>query len=138
MQEKEKQYGDGDTSYQAAGGEVGLRKLAQDFYAQMQALPEAKVILDMHPRDLEVSIDKLALFLCGWLGGPKKFKEKYGPIHIPKRHRHLPVGFDEKAAWLLCMEKALQEQDYSEDFKEYLMIQLEVPAERIRVVASEV
>jgi hemoglobin len=67
------QYGVGDASYQAAGGEVGIRKLVDDFYDVMEQRPEAQKIRKMHPADLTVSRDKLTLFLCGWLGGPRSY-----------------------------------------------------------------
>lgn len=130
-------FGHQDCSYQSAGGEVGLMKLSKDFYAFMDSLPEAKVIRAMHPSDLTLSIEKLALFLCGWLGGPKLFQEKYGPIHIPQRHSHLKIGTTEKEAWLLCMKKALEKQPYDESFKEYLVTQLQVPAARIHAKCQE-
>jgi hemoglobin len=41
----------------------------------MNELPEAGVIRKMHPDNLEVSVDKLARFLCGWLGGPKLYND---------------------------------------------------------------
>lgn len=41
------QYGVGDASYQAAGGEVGIRKLVDDFYDAMERLPEAQKIRKM-------------------------------------------------------------------------------------------
>lgn len=129
-------FGKEDNSYMAAGQEEGLTKLCDDFYYFMDTLPEAKTIRDMHPKDLTESSQKLAFFLCGWLGGPRKFQEKYGPIHIPKRHSHLKIGPDETEAWLLCMEKALERQDYTEDFKKYLLVQLRVPAERIQAVSK--
>jgi hemoglobin len=129
-------YGDGDASFQAAGGQQGLRRLVDAFYDQMEQLSEAKTIRNMHVRDLAVSRDKLALFLCGWLGGPKLYREKYGAIGIPKAHRHLDIGLSERDAWLLCMEKAIALQPYAEGFKVYLLEQLAVPAERSRV-ASE-
>ncbi|PIS09922.1 MAG: globin [Bdellovibrio sp. CG10_big_fil_rev_8_21_14_0_10_47_8] len=129
-------FGHQDHSYQSAGGEEGLMKLSKDFYDFMDTLPEAKKIRDMHTEDLTVSVEKLAFFLCGWLGGPRKFQEKYGPIHIPQRHSHLDVGEAEKEAWLLCMKKALEKQDYSEAFKEYLITQLRVPATRIQQVCE--
>jgi hemoglobin len=129
-------YGQSDTSFQAAGGQLGLRQLVDAFYDQMEVLSEAKIIRDMHADDLAVSRDKLALFLCGWLGGPKLYREKYGAIGIPKAHRHLDIGLSERDAWLLCMEKAIALQPYAEDFKVYLLEQLAVPAERSRI-ASE-
>lgn len=129
-------FGQKDSSYKAAGELEGLRKLCADFYQFMDELPEAKIIREMHPVDLEVSTDKLVLFLCGWLGGPRLFQEKYGPIHIPKVHSHLKVETAEKEAWLLCMEKAIAKQDYSDAFSEYLLIQLRVPANRIQFVCE--
>jgi hemoglobin len=130
-------YGDGDATFQACGGEAGLRRLVESFYAQMASLPEARTILRMHPEDLTTSIDKLARFLCGWTGGPRRFAEKYGSIQIPRAHRHLPIHESERDAWLLCMKHALAEQPYPDDLKQYLIEQLFVPAERIRVVVRE-
>jgi hemoglobin len=129
-------YGQGDASFLEAGGQPGLRCLVDAFYDQMEQLSDAKTIRDMHADDLAVSRDKLALFLCGWLGGPKLYREKYGAIGIPKAHRHLAIGLNERDAWLLCMEKAIALQPYAEGFKVYLLEQLAVPAERSRV-ASE-
>ncbi len=126
------QYGEGDTSYQAAGEYEGLTKLAERFYFHMDNLPEAKTIRDMHRDDLTESTEKLARFLSGWLGGPKLYREKYGPIAIPRAHSHLGIGTAERDAWLLCMEKALAEQSYAEDFQQYMLKQLFVPAERSR------
>ena len=129
---EQRPYGEGDASYQAAGEYPGLTKLAERFYFYMDTLPEAKVIRDMHRDDLTESIEKLARFLSGWLGGPKLYREKYGSIAIPRAHSHLPIGTAERDAWLLCMEKALEEQPYADDFKRYMLEQLFVPAERSR------
>jgi hemoglobin len=125
-------YGEGDSSYQAAGGESGLRYLVDAFYGAMETLPQAKKIRDMHPKDLTESKDKLARFLCGWLGGPKRYNEKYGSIRIPKAHSHLDIGTGERDAWLLCMKEALKTQPYDAEFKVYLIEQLFVPADRSR------
>ena len=126
------QYGTGDTSFQAAGGEAGLRQLVDDFYDVMETIPEAATIRSMHPEDLTVSRDKLARFLSGWLNGPNTFRPKYGSIHIPRAHQHLPIGEDEMEAWLLCMSMALEKQPYEAEFKDYLLRQLRIPAERCR------
>jgi len=125
-------YGTNDASYKAAGQFEGLIKLVEDFYGFMQVLPEAKHVLEMHDPDLTVSKDKLARFLSAWTGGPRLYKEKYGAISIPAAHSHLAIGSSERDAWLLCMEKALAKQPYEQDFREYLLKQLSVPAERCR------
>ncbi|MCG8591743.1 MAG: group II truncated hemoglobin [Proteobacteria bacterium] len=124
-------YGVGDASFRAAGEETGIQRLVEAFYAEMDSLPEARRIRRLHPRHLSTSIDKLARFLCGWLGGPKRYAEKYGPISIPRVHRRFPIGAAERDAWLLCMERALADQPYPAAFRQYLLVQLQVPAERI-------
>jgi hemoglobin len=133
---EERRYGVGDASFRAAGGEEGIRRLVEDFYRLMDSLPEARRIRAMHPPDLEESIDKLARFLCGWLGGPKRYQEKYGRIALPHAHAHLPIDADDRDAWLLCMDRALALQPFADDFKAYLIEQLAVPAERIRRVCA--
>ena len=125
-------YGVEDASYQAAGGEVGIRQLVDDFYDTMDQLPVAAKIRAMHPADLSSTRDKLARFLCGWLGGPKLYAEKYGSIHIPQAHARFAIGPEERDAWLLCMAEALKQQPYAPAFKRYLLEQLYVPAERSR------
>lgn len=127
----EQKYGKNDASFQAAGGETGIRKLVEAFYRIMDERADASTIRKMHPNDLTISIDKLARFLCGWMGGPKLYAEKYGGIAIPPAHAHIPIGEAEKLAWLACMEQALAEQDYAQPFNQYLMVQLAVPAGRI-------
>ena len=131
LHEIEPVYGFEDTSFKAAGGVEGILKLVKDFYRIMNELPDAKVIRKMHPDNLEVSIDKLARFLCGWLGGPNLFNERYGPISIPAAHAHMVIHEHERDSWLQCMQQALVLQEYEHAFKEYLLIQLRVPAERI-------
>lgn len=125
-------YGVGDASFVAAGGEAGIRQLVDAFYDAMERLPEAAAIRAMHPANLEVSRDKLARFLCGWLNGPRRYQEKYGAISIPGAHAHLTVDTAARDAWLACMVEALDRQAYADDFKRYLFRQLAVPAERVR------
>lgn len=136
MNSKSCEYGVADSSYKAAGELAGLTKLVDSFYDFMESLPEAKKIRAMHKSDLSESRKKLAYFLSGWLGGPKLYSENFGRITIPSAHKHLPIGLDESEAWILCMQKAVAEQHYEESFKQYLIEQLRVPAERIRVACS--
>ncbi|MEX6502500.1 group II truncated hemoglobin [Pseudomonas zhanjiangensis] len=124
-------YGVGDASYQAAGGIDGLRRLVGDFYQLMDQLPEAAELRRLHPADLDLSKDKLACFLSGWLGGPKLFGERYGAISIPAFHAQWPIGEGLSQAWLSCMEQAIARQGYPADFADYLLTQLRVPAGRI-------
>ena len=130
-------YGVGDASFRAAGGEDGIRRLVDRFYDLMDERADTARIRRMHPANLEVSRDKLSRFLCGWLGGPKRYSEKYGPIQLPRAHVRFAIGAQERDAWLSCMRAALEEESYAEDFKAYLLRELAVPAERIRLAVQK-
>lgn len=132
MTEEVPRYGTGDATYQAAGGEAGIRKLIDTFYDIMVTSKAYRDIWALHPAENEFSRDKLTLFLCGWMGGPKRYHEQYGSISIPRVHAHLPVTDSEKDQWLACMNEALERQGYLQSFVDYLMAQLAVPAEHIR------
>ena len=125
-------YGIGDASYQAAGGEPGIRQLVETFFERMGGDERFATIWALHPEDKEVLRDKLARFLCGWLGGPKLYNEKYGAIGIPRVHQHLAIATIERDQWLTCMKESVDEQPFDESFKQYLMEQLYVPAEAVR------
>ncbi len=129
-------FGTADASFQAAGGQEGLERLVAEFYRVMDEDPRAATIRRMYPEQLELAREKLASFLSGWLGGPRRYAEKYGSIHIPQFHTRWSVGEAERDAWLYCMQQAIARQPYSAEFAEYLLRQLKVPAERIRMVQS--
>lgn len=133
-------YGVGDSTYQAAGQQAGVRKLVDTFYDIMGTSPEYQTIWDMHPSnnpgDRERSRDKLSRFLCAWMGGPRLYKEKYGAISIPGVHAHLPITAAEHDQWLACMGEALSQQDYPTDFCAYLLKQLAIPAGRIVIACK--
>lgn len=131
-QTPQRRYGIEDASFQAAGGESGIRKLVDNFFDRMGSDERFAVIYAMHPDDKELSRDKLARFLCGWLGGPKLFSEKYGGISIPRAHEHLEIATPERDQWLSCMKESVAEQPFADEFKAYLMEQLFVPAEGVR------
>ncbi len=133
-------YGSGDATYQAAGQEAGVRQLVDAFYNIMGSSTAYRSIWDMHPNDKpndrEVSRDKLARFLCAWMGGPRLYKEKYGAISIPGVHAHLAITATEHDQWLACMSEALERQPYSADFRGYLLKQLAIPAGRIVIACK--
>ncbi|MFK7965562.1 MAG: group II truncated hemoglobin [Burkholderiaceae bacterium] len=124
-------FGDGNASFLAAGGEDGIARLTEAFYRHMRDRPGARKVLEMHDPDLTVSVDKLSRFLCGWLGGPRRYNEKYGQIRLPFAHAHLPIEAADGQAWLDCMQAALDEQPYEPAFVEYLMRQFAIPVQRI-------
>jgi len=94
--------------WERLGGDAGVRALVERFYGFMDELPEARTIREMHGADLEPMVDKLATFLIGWMGGPQRYRERFGRVIIPVAHAPYPIGSAESRAWLLCMERALE------------------------------
>ncbi len=124
-------YGDLDATFQAAGGEAGIRALVDSFYDIMSTKPEYTRIHQWHPADNQLSRDKLARFLCGWMGGPRLYQQAYGPISIPAVHAHLPITEAERDQWLGCMDEALAQQPYPQTLVSYLLRELAVPANHV-------
>ena len=100
----------GPTPFEALGGEAAVRALVDRFYDLLDTKPEAAPIRAMHPPDLQMSREKLFLFLVGWLGGPPLYVQRFG--HPRLRARHLPFPIEDSAAaqWMSCMSDALAEQ----------------------------
>jgi len=97
------------TPFTGLGGEAGVRALVDRFYDLMDLEPGYAGLRRLHPSMLEGSRDKLFWFLCGWLGGPNHYIERFG--HPMLRARHLPfaIGNAERDAWMDCMRQAMAE-----------------------------
>jgi hemoglobin len=102
------------TPFEQLGGEDGVRALVDRFYDLMDLESAFAGIRALHPATLEGSRDKLHWFLCGWLGGPSHYIERFG--HPMLRARHLPyaIGISERDQWLACMTQAMQERGVDE------------------------
>ena len=97
------------TAFDRIGGEAGTRALVDRFYDLMDLEPAYAALRAVHPTTLEGSRDKLFWFLCGWLGGPQHYTDRFG--HPMLRARHLPfsIGIKERDQWLACMGQAMTE-----------------------------
>lgn len=98
------------TPFEWMGGEPRVRQLVDRFYDLMDLEPGYAELRRLHPSELTGSRDKLYWFLCGWLGGPQHYTERFG--HPRLRARHLPyaIGLKERDQWLACMIQAMHEQ----------------------------
>lgn len=99
-----------ETIYSKIGGETGVRRLVDRFYDLMDTLPEVQVIREMHPNDLAESRDKLFKFLSGFFGGPSLYIREYGHPRLRARHLPFAIGQSDAEQWLLCMDRAIDEQ----------------------------
>jgi hemoglobin len=97
------------TPFSRIGGEPAVRRLVKRFYELMDTLPEAYGIRKLHAADLSSAEEKLFMFLCGWLGGPQLYVEKFGHPKLRARHLPFPIGSDEAEQWMLCMRQAMDE-----------------------------
>jgi len=99
----------GPTPFERIGGEPGTRALVDRFYDLMDLDPQFAQLRALHPSVLDGSRDKLFWFLCGWLGGPQHYTDRFG--HPMLRARHLPfsIGIRERDQWLVCMQQAMHE-----------------------------
>jgi hemoglobin len=108
------------TAYTLVGGEAAVRALVDRFYDLMDLEPGYRELRALHPTTTEGSRDKLFWFLCGWLGGPSHYTDRFG--HPMLRARHLPfkIGIRERDQWMACMKQAMQEEGVDPAFAQRL------------------
>jgi len=91
------------------GGEPGVRALVDRFYDLMDLEPALARLRAVHGSSLDSARDKLFWFLCGWLGGPDHFVQRFGHPRLRARHLPFAIGTVERDQWLACMYKAMDE-----------------------------
>ena len=113
-------------------GEAGIRMLVDAFYDHMDLDPEFAGIRKLHPETLDGSRDKLYWFLCGWMGGPNHYVERFGHPMLRARHLPFPIGSPERDAWIACMRLALADCETDSKLVDWLMGQLSGTANWMR------
>ncbi len=108
------------TPFDWIGGEDKVRALVDRFYDLMDLEPGYAALRAAHGSTLADARDKLFWFLCGWLGGPSHYTDRFG--HPMLRARHLPfkIGILERDQWLACMAQAMAETAVPQDLAERL------------------
>ena len=105
----------GPTPFERLGGEAGVRRLVDRFYDLMDLEPAFAGIRRLHPTELDGSRDKLFWFLCGWLGGPSHYTDRFGHPRLRARHLPYPIGIAERDQWMACMVRAMEERAVDPD-----------------------
>ena len=113
-------FGFGDTTFKAAGGEAGVTRLVEAFYSLMATDPRFDALHTLHPKPLQRSVDRLAAFLCGWMGGPPVYQAIKGTVCLTDPHEPYRIGPMERDQWLACMDEALARVDASDELKQML------------------
>jgi hemoglobin len=100
---------DAVTPFEWMGGESAVLALTERFYDLMDLEPAYAALRSVHGPDLTDARQKLFWFLCGWLGGPSHYTERFGHPRLRMRHMPFAIGVRERDQWLACMEQAMQE-----------------------------
>jgi hemoglobin len=98
-----------DTPFEWIGGESSVRALVDRFYDLMDLEPGYSQLRASHGSSLSGARDKLFWFLCGWLGGPQHYQERFGHPRLRMRHMPFSIGIAERDQWLACMDQAMTE-----------------------------
>ncbi len=98
-----------DTPFEWIGGEDRVRALVDRFYDLMDLEPAYAQLRASHGSTLQDARDKLFWFLCGWLGGPQHYQERFGHPRLRMRHMPFSIGIAERDQWLACMAQAMAE-----------------------------
>lgn len=108
------------SAFELLGGEASVRELVDRFYDLMDLETAFAELRALHPPELDGSRDKLFWFLCGWLGGPSHYTERFGHPRLRARHLPFPIGIRERDQWLACMDQALRDLGVDASLRERL------------------
>jgi len=105
------------TPYEWIGGEAKVRALVDRFYDLMDLEPGYAQLRAAHGTELERARQNLFWFLCGWLGGPQHYTDRFGHPRLRMRHMPFQIGSVERDQWLACMDQAMGEVGVPEDLR---------------------
>ena len=95
------------TVFEWIGGEENVKSLVERFYDLMDLEPRYKILRGVHGTDLTNGRERLFLFLCGWMGGPQHYTERFGHPMLRARDMPFSIGIEERDQWLACMNQAM-------------------------------
>jgi len=109
-----------ETPFAWIGGEDAVHRLTERFYDLMDLEPVYAQLRAVHGSDLANARQRLFWFLCGWLGGPQFYTERFGHPRLRARHMPFAIGITERDQWLACMDQAMAETGVDADLRKRL------------------
>jgi hemoglobin len=109
-----------ETPFAWIGGETRVQALVDRFYDLMDLEPQYAELRLVHGSVLDEARQKLFWFLCGWLGGPQYFTDRFGHPRLKARHMPFKIGVVERDQWLACMDQAMTETGVPPELHERL------------------
>ena len=103
-----------DSPFEWIGGEEKVHALVARVYDLMDLEAGYKELRAAHGNTLDEARQKLFWFLCGWLGGPDYYQERFGHPRLRMRHMPFSIGIQERDQWVACMDQAMGETDVPE------------------------
>ena len=97
------------TAFEWIGGEDKVKALVERFYDLMDLEPKYAALRAAHGSELARARQHLFWFLCGWLGGPQHYTDRFGHPKLRMRHMPFSICIVERDQWLACMDQAMQE-----------------------------
>ena len=97
------------TPFESIGGEDRVKALVERFYDLMDLERNYAALRAAHGSELFRARQHLFWFLCGWLGGPQHYTDRFGHPRLRMRHMPFVIGVRERDQWLACMDQAMQE-----------------------------
>ncbi|MDB5947381.1 MAG: hypothetical protein JWQ33_2407, partial [Ramlibacter sp.] len=108
------------TPFEWIGGEDKVKALVERFYDLMDLEPGYAALRAAHGSELTKARQHLFWFLCGWLGGPQHFTDRFGHPKLRLRHMPFSIGVVERDQWLACMDQAMGETGVDEKLRKRL------------------
>jgi hemoglobin len=118
--------------YERIGGEAAVVRLVEAFYRAMDTREDARVIRAMHASDLGHTKAVLVMYLDEWLGGPRRYSAERGQPRLRRVHQPFAVDDAARAAWMACMQQALEETGVDSELKAALTAAFSRIAEHIQ------
>jgi hemoglobin len=98
--------------YTHAGGDDGLHRLEELFYAKVLADP---VLQRLFPERRPHHVEHLTWFTAESFGGPDRFTRELGFDHIIQVHRHMEITEEQRKRFVALYMEALDEAGLPDD-----------------------